>query len=230
MAGALSPVASSAEEARNSDLMAAIPKAGRRKTLERLVDTGELPYPLVMGLDLSLTNTGVAAFIGGEFASSHRIQSTKRGLERIRSIRENVIKDVRTADLVVMEGPSYGSRGQGQHERAGLWWIISDALEALGIPTAVAPPTTVKKYATGKGNAEKDKVLGSAYQRFSHFGGNNDEADALWMAAMGTDYLIQKAYVPESHRVALNGVAWPFEDDFEPYSGSTSMVDPKADA
>jgi crossover junction endodeoxyribonuclease RuvC len=209
--------------------MAGRPRAGRRKTIERLVDTGELPYPLVMGLDLSLTSTGIAAFIGGEFASSHKIKAAakERGLPRLRIIRDAIIRDVRTADLIVVEGPSYGSRGQGQHERAGLWWIVYDALEALKIPTAVAPPTTIKKYATGKGNSEKDRVVGEAYKRFSKFGGNNDEADALWMAAMGTDYLIQESAVPEANRAALNGVAWPFEDDFPPYSGP-SLVDPKA--
>jgi len=192
----------------------------RRKKIERLVDSGELAYPFVLGLDTSLTSTGVCAFIGGEFVSSHRIttKAKSHGLERLRAIREEIIKHARTADLVVMEGPSFGSRGRGQHDRAGLWWMTLDALEALNIPTAIAPPTTVKKYATGKGNSDKDHVIGEAYKRFERFSGNNDEADALWLAAMGNDYLIQESVVPSTNRVALNGVEWPFDDDYLAYS------------
>lgn len=167
--------------------------------------------PLVAGLDLSLVSTGLALISPSGFRT-HRIHVEGNGIVRLRRIAYEVKQHLSGACLVVVEGPSYGSPGRGQHERAGLWWLIQDRLWRHGIACAVVPPANLKKYAVGIGGgprASKDAVLLAAARRWAEFTGQNDEADALWLAAMGLDHLTGTSNVPSSHRVALTGCAWP---------------------
>lgn len=170
----------------------------------------------VLGIDLSLTSTGLGLYRGGLSIGTVRLRppAPYRGLERMRWICEQIClylpPNMEPAALAVMEGPSYGSTGAGQHERAGLWWLVRAKLDARGVDVAVAPPTTVKKFATGSGNAGKDDMLKAALRRNPDFDGGNDEADAMWLCAMGADHLGDRVItVPESHRAALAKVAWP---------------------
>jgi crossover junction endodeoxyribonuclease RuvC len=118
-----------------------------------------------------------------------------------------------SADWVVVEGPSYGSQGaqQGHHERAGLWWMVADKMSSTKAQWIVVAPTSLKKYATGKGNASKDQVLSAAINRYREFPvDDNNVADALVLAAMGRDALgIPLATVPKVNRDALDKVQWP---------------------
>lgn len=162
----------------------------------------------VIGLDLSLRSTGVA---GRGWADRIVPGPDLRGLDRLRYIRGAVLDFARSADLCVMEGPSFGSTGSHQHERAGLWWLVYEALDRAEVPTAVAPPTSRAKYACGKGNVSKDAVLLAVARRYPAIDiSGNDEADAVVLGAMGADQLGEPwASVPAAHRSALDGVRWP---------------------
>jgi hypothetical protein len=61
------------------------------------------PTPLVIGLDLSLTSTGIA---GTDWADALRTKG--RGHVRLAWLRQEITERVRLADLVVVEGPSAG--------------------------------------------------------------------------------------------------------------------------
>lgn len=165
----------------------------------------------VVGLDLSLTSTGMAT--GGHTVALR--PKKLRGYPRLRALREGVLEFIGKVqpDLVVVEGPSYGSTGNAFHQLAGLWWLITESVDATGIPLAVAPPSSIKRYATGAGGgpkANKDFVLGSAVRRFDWFDGGNDEADALWACAIGHAHLGDPIVdVPKTHQLALDGVEWP---------------------
>lgn len=169
--------------------------------------------PRVCGVDLSLTSTGLACTAGLETVTSHGHKGddlASRGA-RLRSLRTAVIDWCRTADLVVIEAPAF-SRVQGSsHDRSGLWWLIVSRLASLGIPVAEVAPTGRAKYATGKGNADKETVLLAAVKRFPMYEiSNNNEADALVLLAMGLDQLGQPIVVmPDTHRTALAAVRWP---------------------
>jgi Holliday junction resolvasome RuvABC endonuclease subunit len=167
--------------------------------------------PIVIGLDLSLTKTGIASSRG--WTDLIRYPGKLRGHDRLRwicaTVAEHVIDDVA---LVVVEGPSYGSQaGQaGHHERAGLWWMVTHGLWRRGIHYAVASPASRAKYATGRGNAAKADVVREVARRFDWFAGGEDEADALVLAAVGADWLGHPmATLPELHRKALVSVKWP---------------------
>lgn len=172
----------------------------------------------MLGLDLSLTGTGIAR-IGNGIELVVTVRPGKAtGHERIARILE-VIYDAQRGqdlDLVVIEGPSYGSQQraqQGHHERAGLWWLVAHGLYAVGRPYAVVAPRARAKYATGDGTAGKAVVLQAARERYAHLVakiGNDNEADALTLAHMGVDYLGGHVVdMPAVNRVALKKVQWP---------------------
>lgn len=151
------------------------------------------PEPIFVGLDLSLTSTGVAVLRNGT-ATVRRITSTPRKnattddtAARLDTLVAAIIGAIPASDatLVAVEGPSFGSTGGAQHERGGLWWLTRHALRVEGLDVVVVPPTVVKKYATGKGNAPKDQVLAAVVRRYPDVDvTGNDEADALVLAAI----------------------------------------------
>jgi hypothetical protein len=171
----------------------------------------------VTGLDLSLTGTGVAivdlnlgaGHPGEPINTAWTINPGKRkGYERLRWIRHGVLSACDGADIIVLEGPSYGSTGSSFHQIAGLWWILAEAIDAVSElgGLAIAPPSSVKKYATGKGNANKDAMMLATARKFPEFDGDNNAADALWMACMGMEHL--GCPVVKGHSEALEGVQW----------------------
>lgn len=181
------------------------------------VGEGEAPTaaaPLVVGLDLSLSATGICHMRGQQLITD-TIEPPKHrqhGLLRLRWLRTELLALIGHPDLLVIEGPSYRSFGQGSHDRAGLYWLLLDGLWNRGIPVAIAPPANLKQYATGKGGgktASKDAVLLAAARRFPGFAGDNNAADALWLAAMGTAHLTGQHPVPLAHQAALTKVNWP---------------------
>lgn len=175
--------------------------------------------PRVLGLDLSLTGTGIARIGGDSIEMLTTVRpGTRTGHERIEYIL-TAIYDAQRAqgiDLVVIEGPSYGSQGgqRGHHERAGLWWLVAQGLYAQERPYAVVAPKARAKYATGNGNDGKAAVKAAVRGRYGHLVAagvrNDDEADALVLAAMGVDHLGGHLVdVPSVNRQALDNAAWP---------------------
>lgn len=166
----------------------------------------------VIGLDLSLSSTGIASSHPGW---CERIRIGPRAddpaqMKRLRTIRDRVILLLGRPDLVVVEGLAVASQ-TGQHlTRAGLWHLVMERIDRE-FPWAEVPPATLKKYATGKGNAGKDEVLAAVIKRFPNVEvRGNDEADALVLAAMGADHLGQPmTAMPEASRAALGKVKWP---------------------
>lgn len=175
--------------------------------------------PKVLGLDLSLTGTGIAR-VGGE--GVELLTTVRPGKRTSHERIEYILMEIHDAqrgqsiDLVVIEGPSYGSQaGQsGHHERAGLWWLVTQGLYAVRRSYAVVAPTARAKYATGNGRAGKLAVLAAVRERYGHLTRgrirNDNEADALTLAAMGVDHLGgHLADVPPINRAALIKANWP---------------------
>ena len=165
-------------------------------------------HPLVVGLDLSLTSTGVAHYSAGSLVTES-IPSSGTGIVRLRNLATRVAQMCTGAELVVIEGPAYSSVGGQSDERSGLWWMVQDRLWTLSKPVAVITPGTLKAYATNNGNAGKDVMLLAAARRFPSFDGDNNAADAAWLAVAGYDYLTGDRHVPKVQRDRLDKVQWP---------------------
>jgi crossover junction endodeoxyribonuclease RuvC len=171
----------------------------------------------VIGLDLSLTGTGVA-IIGHNGVSTGLIKSKgKKGdslasrRERLKLIRHDLSMLIPTNALVVIEQPAYSQTGGSHHDRSGLWWMVVDLAIEWGFTVVEVSPTGVKKYATGKGNASKDAVLAAVVKRYLDVDvTDNNIADALTLAAMGARALglpVEKS-MPALNLTAMDAVRW----------------------
>ncbi len=165
----------------------------------------------ILGVDPSLTSTGLATVDGGCDSIKTNPRDWPDDLQRLRYIAHTILGRAFSAnvDVVVMEGLAFASRTGKASDRAGLHWLIRDRLERR-YPVVIVPPTTRAKYATGKGNAGKDAVLIAVVQRFPIYVSDNNEADAVVLLAMGLDhYGTPLAAVPAVNRTALQAVTWP---------------------
>lgn len=173
------------------------------------------PHPIYVGLDVSLTASGVAVVTEHGITTS-RVESkgvkdatSEQHVVRMQSIARRIIDAIPVSDatIVGMEGPSYGS-GPAQHTMGGIWWHVRDALQREGLDVWIVTPSTVKKYATGAGNASKDKVLSAVIRRYAAAADvdTNDEADALVIAAILArvgEHPIEPDGLPQTHLDAL---------------------------
>ncbi len=167
----------------------------------------------VVGLDLSLTATGYA-----DEAGSAVIKVRSRGPERLCAIRDEIMRrmcqtpPVSDLDggrpLVVIEGYSFASKFKGEL-MGELGGVIRTLLWEQAIPYAEVPPTVLKKFATGKGNAGKDEVLACAIRRWGFLGADNNEADAHLLRRMGLARYELWDALPAYVREALAKVEWP---------------------
>jgi Holliday junction resolvasome RuvABC endonuclease subunit len=169
--------------------------------------------PRVVGLDLSLTATGVA-WPAGETGT---LTPTRTGMARLADLRDRILAICDpgigvegVADLVAVEGYSFGSRHSQAHALGELGGVVRLALWEAGVPFVDVAPALLKKYATGHGNAPKEQVLAAAIRRLGYQGHDHNQADAAWLRAVALDaYGHPPTAMPEAHRQALAKVAWP---------------------
>jgi hypothetical protein len=69
----------------------------------------------------------------------------------------NILTNIHQVDKVLLEGYSYGSTGKVFHIAENTA-ILKYNLWDEQIPFSIIPPTVIKKFATGKGNANKEKM------------------------------------------------------------------------
>ncbi len=173
--------------------------------------------PRVVGIDLSLTATGIAESDGQTRTirtgpGDHLADQHDRLAFIVREVWASVVVATKpqTADLVVIEGPSYNSTGAGSWDRAGLWWLVVASLLDEGVPVAVVPPSVLKRYATGKGNATKADMRMAMFKRTGLDERDDNRVDAWWLRAMGLDHLGHAPVeLPQAQRDGLAKVAWP---------------------
>jgi crossover junction endodeoxyribonuclease RuvC len=129
-------------------------------------------------------------------------------------------------DLIVMEGPSFGSTGAYWHENAGLWWAVVLRIKQSGRPLVIIQPATLKKFATGSGRADKGDMRVAAATRFGLATIGPDEADGLWLAAAACQhYGWPLVKLPAVQTAALDVVKWPALDlaDDDETSGAAAV-------
>lgn len=183
----------------------------------------------VVGLDLSLTSTGMAevscptpsaaATVSG--FGCVKTKANQRKEQRLSQIVDHVMIFAGGADLVVVEDGALRSIGPGREELAALRYMVRVELWSTGVPFALVRPTTLKLYTTGRGNASKDEMVsavderhGTSYASMSKAHGRYDLADATALAAMGVHWLarrLPKGYATVPHLESLTTVRWPDE-------------------
>lgn len=179
----------------------------------------------VIGIDVSLTSTGIAIVHRDLRAAAdtietkgHRGDTVSDRFARLMRI-DNAVADwiyggplnaSCSPTLTVIEAPvSVRHPGGSTWDRAGLWWSIVRTALACG-PVATVSPTTRAKWATGKGNADKAAVAAFMTRYAPNVPiGNSDEADALALAYMGAQKLGWLHATGGIQYAAIDAVQWP---------------------
>lgn len=137
----------------------------------------------VVGVDLSVTSTGIALTDG----TTLTVTPSTRGDHRFPEIAAAVAVHSADADLVVIEAPVLRSAAAltlGMLHGAVRCRLIHDA-----VPYMLVAPATLKKFATGKGNADKTAMALALFRRTGLELANSDETDAWWLRAAGLHLL-----------------------------------------
>ena len=146
----------------------------------------------VLGFDPSLTSSGYAY----RDSETHEVVSgivktgQLRGVERLLLIRES-LRDLcltNNPSMIVYEGYSMGSHSGRNFDIGELGGVLKMFAHTQGFPLLLVPPTVLKKYITGKGNASKEEVVLKLYKKFGFEATQNDKADAIGLFLFGEAY------------------------------------------
>jgi Holliday junction resolvasome RuvABC endonuclease subunit len=148
---------------------------------------------IVLGLDLSLTGTGMCvvesnAGDGKGLLATINTTAKTRTEDRLISIRRTIAQASNGADAAIIEGLSYGSVGGAQAERSALHWMVRVDLYQLGVPYVVVTPMSLKKFVCGTAKAEKSMMIREVFRRWNVEAKNDNEADAAALAHLGLVY------------------------------------------
>jgi hypothetical protein len=108
-------------------------------------------------------------------------------------------------------------------ERGYLWWSLVNLMGHYGVPVLPVPPSNLKQYACGMGNANKREVIAGVTEWFPQFeirrtskAGrplttfDDNKADAVTLMAMGCELLGEPLVeLPAKHRKALDALELP---------------------
>jgi crossover junction endodeoxyribonuclease RuvC len=150
---------------------------------------------IVLGIDLSLTGTGLSVVEGDRLLFSECYKpKNKSGPTRLIEIRHKVSEtiDKYQPELICIEGYSFGSRGRALFQIGELGGLIRVLLHKTGIKWLEITPSQVKKFAAGVGNCGKDIIMQQVYKRWGMEFKTSDEADAFILAKIGTILLGHK--------------------------------------
>jgi crossover junction endodeoxyribonuclease RuvC len=143
---------------------------------------------IVLGCDPS-TKTGLVRFEDDETYTSVLRSLEKKGISRVSSLGflfEQYLDEHPDIDCAVIEGYAYAN----QHTLAILVEIgvtMRLALYRRKVPCYIAPPSVLKKYATGKGNSKKPEVASAVRERWGFENPSDDVVDAYVLAKIAQD-------------------------------------------
>lgn len=160
----------------------------------------------VLGLDLSLTATGIALTDGSTLTLKTRDKDGDKRLVHI----EDAITEIAAlgADLAVIEDLPRHAMSAGI--TGMVHGTVRTKLLRAGIPYALVVPATLKAYATGSGSADKAAMALAAYKRAGREFPNDNECDAWWLRLSGLDWLGQpETEMPRAQRARLSKAKWP---------------------
>lgn len=151
---------------------------------------------MIVGIDLSLTSTGVATLVDGTLTTArvtstgHTADSLQQRFDRQTVICDRLLELARGALLVVVEGLFTGPKAGHVIDRAGAWWRLNGSLLLWQIPVLVVPATQAKMFLTGKGNADKGSMVRAAGKLWPDWEPSSeskaeDEADAIALCSIG---------------------------------------------
>jgi len=148
----------------------------------------------ILSIDQSITSTGYAIIEGEKLITSGTLQPKhlKTTVEKIIYITNHLESLVNNDSIsyIAREGFSFGSKNRA-FVLGGLGYAI-DCLFHKEYKNRyyIIPPSIVKKFITGSGNAKKDQMMLQTYKKYQMEFKNNDECDAFSIGMFLHNFLI----------------------------------------
>jgi Holliday junction resolvasome RuvABC endonuclease subunit len=142
----------------------------------------------VLGIDIA-THTGMVLLDGDEHRAKSIDIKTQKGYGRLQSIAKEVGRtlDLWQPELIMIEGyaktPVMGIDSFVTVVECST--LVRMALYERGLGWMEVPPTVLKKWTTGKGNADKESMSTYVGNRWGFKNENSDIIDAYALARMG---------------------------------------------
>ena len=159
----------------------------------------------IIGLDLSLTATGVATPDVLEIIATHPTGQPTDVIDRCATIAARIHPHIEHADLIIIEDLP-PARANALKKLGKLHGVIEWHLAHVwGSNYRYLPPSTIKKLATGRGNAPKLEVIIAARERLGLDVTDDNLADAAWLRVAGQHLAgdPDAPSLPKSHLAAL---------------------------
>ncbi|HQC52332.1 MAG TPA: hypothetical protein PLE92_04310 [Lentisphaeria bacterium] len=110
----------------------------------------------------------------------------------------------------------HGAHMKGAEQLITLGECMADEIVARGIPLKRIPPSTLKKYFTGSGRAQKPEMIAEAIRRGFAVGEDDNKADAVALAILARDICRYRA----NDFTALVGLQKYHFDELEKHKGN----------
>jgi hypothetical protein len=143
----------------------------------------------VAGLDLSITATGVCHTVPVDpdhGSCWHLIKPKSIKDRRLPAIKAQVKEYITGSEFVLIELLPPNMKGAGI--TGMVQGVVRDMLLEQCIPYGDIGPSSLKKYATGKGNASKTEMSLAAMKRAGVELAEDNVCDAWWLWVMANDY------------------------------------------
>lgn len=149
--------------------------------------------PKVVGIDPSLTRTAVTIGNGEswklkEFGSKPRGDGVARRAARYDELTSSIVNWLESEDpihAIYIEGYSFGSNDTNARWLAEFGGILRWHLVDLADRVIEVPPSSLKKFVTGKGNAKKEQMLAHVQKRWGELFDTSDAGDAFGLYKLG---------------------------------------------
>lgn len=146
----------------------------------------------VVGINPSLTGCAVAVFHAGavdaeifEHGSKPVGKSIRARARRYEALAAQVVAHVPEGAVVFLEGYAFNKHHSSEALAEFGWALRVALLERHPRAVVEVPNSTVKKFAAGKGNANKAAVGSKLTKRFGVVFSTDNEADAFGLAVLG---------------------------------------------
>lgn len=138
-----------------------------------------------MGIDPS-TWTGIVKIEGDEYVGKLVNFPQLKGYRRLHALGDELDRtlDIWQPDIVVIEHYAYGNANT-LVTLVEIGSILRDRLYRKNINWWEVPPTVLKKWVTGKGNAKKEAVAVAVKEKWGYASPSDDIVDAFALAKLG---------------------------------------------
>lgn len=157
----------------------------------------------IIGIDPSLTATAVCIWdtelpddqpVVMRVFTSKPAEGVKARIERYQNLVEDVaetiiIHNARNNSVVFLEGYSATMKGNALFSLCEFGGLLRQRFVDLPKEVIEVPPTSLKKFVCGTGNAKKELMIGHVCKRWGHLFETSDEADAFSLAMLGERYV-----------------------------------------